>query len=325
VNGTFKANNPYNNFLLFVYGLLLKLPIFFSPVVPQVKPMDGVLYKGLLSILSPLAGGLPVLYSCIAFSLLFVQALSLNKLVNAQRMHQKPHYLTGMAYLLITSLFSEWQALSAPLIVNSILIWVLSRLCTLHTNNRAKTTIFNIGFATSVATFFYFPSIAFILLIMVGLTIARPFNLPEWIMGLVGIITPFYFFASWLFLTDKWKVYQYPEISVTLPRFHETKWAYAAIILVLLTVLLGIFFIQNNLRRQVVQTRKSWYLFYLYLFGAVLVPFLNATHSFSYWVLAAVPVSAIAASSFYYPDKRWFPLTIHWGMVGLSIVIGYFL
>jgi len=325
VTGTFKANNPYNNFLLFVYGFLLKLPVFISPSPPQANPMDGILYNGFLKMIGPVAGGVPVIYSFITFGLLYIQALSINKLVNFQRMLQKPNYLTGMSYLLITSLFSEWQTLSAPLIVNSILIWVLSKLCTLHNNPHARAAIFNVGFATSVATFFYFPSIAFVLLIMVGLTIARPFKLPEWLMGLVGLAAPFYFFASWLFLTEKWKVYHYPGIAVTLPRFHETKWAYAAIILVLLTVLVGIFFIQNNLRRQVVQTRKSWYLFFLYLLGAVLVPFLNATHSFSYWVLAAVPVSAIAAGAFLYPDKKWFPLTIHWGMVTLSIIIGYFL
>jgi len=325
VIGTFKANNPYNNFLLFVYGLLLKLPIFLSPQVPQAKSLDGILYKGFLKILSPITVDIPVIFSFITFSLLFLQALSLNKLVNSQRMHQKPNYLTGMSYLLITSLFNEWHSLSAPLIVNSILIWVLSKLCTLHNNPQAKATIFNIGFTTSVATFFYFPSIAFVLLIMVGLTIARTFKLAEWLMGLVGIITPFYFFGAWLFLTDKWTAYQTPGIAVTLPRFHETIWAYVAIILVLLTVLIGVFFIQNNLRRQVVQTRKSWYLLFLYLFGAVLVPFLNATHSFSYWILVAVPVSVIAGSAFLYPDKKWFPLTIHWAMVAICIVVGYFL
>ena len=325
MTGVFKANNPYNNFLLFVYGILLKLPIFFSPQLPQPKTMDGILYKGSLKLFAPIADGVPIIYSFITFALLFIQALSINNLVNSQRMHQKTNYLTGMSYLLITSLFTEWQTLSAPLIVNSILIWVLSKLCTLHNSPRARETIFNIGFATSVATFFYFPSIAFVLLIMVGLTIARPFKLPEWLMGLVGIAAPFYFFASWLFLTDRWANYQYPGIAVTLPRFYETQWAYAAIILVLATVVIGGFFIQDNLRRQVVHTRKSWYLLYLYLLGAVLVPFLNATQSFSYWVLAAVPVSAIAASAFLYPDKKWFPLTVHWSMVAISIVIGYFL
>ncbi|MDB5201799.1 MAG: hypothetical protein JWQ27_1208 [Ferruginibacter sp.] len=324
MTGTFKANNPYNNFLLFVYGLLLKLPMFIHAPQPATQPLDGVLYTSFLKFLSPLAHNLPVIYSIISFILLFIQALGFNSIVNAQRMHQKPNYLTGMSYLLITSLFNEWYSLSAPLIVNTMLIWVWSRLCTLYNNPHAKTTIFNIGFVLGISAFFYFPSIAFVLLMMVGLIIARPFKLPEWLMGFVGIITPFYFYASWLFLSGRWKSYRFPGFKMTLPTFDETNWGYAASLLVLLTVLVGIFFIQNNLRRQVVQTRKSWYLLFLYLAVALLAPFLNPTHSFDYWILVAVPVSLIVASAFLYPDKKWFPLAIHWGMVAISIAIGYF-
>ena len=307
-----------------MYGFLLKLPIFLFPTPPQVHPLDGILYKYFLDFLAPAGNALPLLYSFITFGLLFIQALIFNKAVNMQRMHQKPNYLTGMSYLLITSLFSEWFSLSAPLIVNTILIWVWSKLCTLHSTHHAKTTIFNIGFVIGIATFFYFPAIAFVILIMVGLTIARPFKLPEWLMGLVGTITPFYLFASWLFLSDKWKAYHLPGLAVTLPAFKESRWAYAAIILILITVLIGSFFIQSNLRRQIVQTRKSWQLMFLYLIVASFIPFLNATHSFNYWILLAVPVSLITASSFLYPEKRWFPLTMHWGMVAISIAIGYF-
>lgn len=324
MTGTFKANNPYNNFLLFVYGLLLKLPIFLFPKAPQIQLLDGILYKYFLQLLAPVGNTVPLVYSLITFVLLYMQAISFNKAVNTQRMHQKPNYLTGMCYLLITSLFSEWFSLSAPLIVNTMLIWVWSNLCTLHNIQKGKTTIFNIGFVIGIASFFYFPAIAFIILIMVGLTIARPFKLQEWLLGLVGIITPFYFFASWLFLTDKWKGYHLPGLAVTLPAFKESRWAYAAIILILITGIIGSFFIQNNLLRQVVQTRKSWQLMFLYLIVALFVPFLNATHSFNYWILVAVPVSLIAASSFLYPEKKWFPISMHWSMVAISIAIGYF-
>ncbi|MEO6537651.1 MAG: DUF6427 family protein [Ferruginibacter sp.] len=324
MTGTFKANNPYNNFLLFVYGLLLKLPVFLFPKPPQLNPLDGILYKNLLQLLSPVGNGFHPVYSIITFVLLYQQALSFNGAVNAQRLHQKHNYLTGMSYLLITSLFSEWFSLSAPLIVNSMLIWIWSKLCTLHNSPQAKTAIFNIGFVTGIAAFFYFPAIAFVILIMVGLTIARPFKLREWLMGLVGILTPFYFFASWLFISDNWKSYRLPGIAVTLPAFKEGRWAYAATMLILTTVLIGFFFIQNNLRRQVVQTRKSWQLIFLYLLVASFVPFLNATHSFNYWILLAVPVSLITATAFLYPEKKWFPLTMHWGMVAICIAIGYF-
>ncbi|MEP6712863.1 MAG: DUF6427 family protein [Ferruginibacter sp.] len=324
MTGTFKANNPYNNFLLLAYGLLLKLPLFLFPRVPQLQPLDGILYKYFLQFLAPVGNVFTPLYSIVTFVLLYAQALSFNKAVNTHRLHQKPNYLTGMSYLLITSLFSEWFSLSAPLIINSILIWAWSKLCTLHNSPSAKTTIFNIGFVIGIASFLYFPAIAFVILIMVGITITRPFKWQEWLMALVGVITPFYFFVSWLFLSDHWKGYHLPGLAVTPPAFKESSWAYAAIGLVMLTVIIGSFFIQNNLRRQIVQTRKSWQLIFLYLVVALFVPFLNATHNFNYWILLAVPVSLITASSFLYPEKKWYPLTMHWAMVAVSIAIEYF-
>ncbi|RYY71901.1 MAG: hypothetical protein EOO13_01485 [Chitinophagaceae bacterium] len=324
MTGIFKANNPNNNFLLFLYGLALKLPLFLYPQLPRLQSSDGILYKSFAGWMIRSVGNMPVFFSVISFILLFLQAVSFNKLVNDHRMLQKPNYLTGMSYLLVTSLFSEWFALSAALMANTILIWVWSRLSTLHNNNSAKSTIYNIGLVIGLAAFFYQPAIVFTLLFIVGMAITRPFRLNEWFIGLIGILTSFYFYAAWLFLTDRWKTYKIPNIDFSLPAFHETKWALSALIMVLLCMLLGVFFIRANMRRQVVQTRKSWQLIYLYLLVAAFVPFLNST-SFNSWILVAVPASLIMGAAFFYPDKKWFPALMQWGMVALSIAIGYFI
>ncbi len=323
MTGRFKANNPTNNFLLLVYGLLLKLPLFLNPRVPEMQSADGPLYSSLIIVLKGAFAGFPAMFSIITFILLYIQAIGFNKAVNDHRMLQKPNYLTGMAYLLITSLFSEWFSLSAALIVNTMLIWVWSKLCTLHNNPAAKTTIYNIGLVIGIACFFYYPAIIFTLLFIAGIAIIRPFKLNEWLIGLTGIITSFYVYAAWIFLSGQWTTFHFPQISISIPVFFETKWALAAILLVVLTMLLGVFFIQQNMRRQIVQTRKSWYLVYLYLLVASFVPFINATGSFSSWILIAVPVSLVTASALFYPDKKWFPLAIQWGMVAICIAVGY--
>ena len=122
MTGTFKANNPYNTFLLLVYGILLKLPVFLHPAIPQPQQTDGFLYKALLKWLQPFGTTFPIIYGIIAFILLYSQAVSFNKLANELRLMQKNNYLTGMSYMLVTSLFAEWNVLSAPLIINSPLI-----------------------------------------------------------------------------------------------------------------------------------------------------------------------------------------------------------
>jgi hypothetical protein len=255
---------------------------------------------------------------------LFTQAVTFNKLVNDQRLMQKPNYLTAMSYLLITSLFKEWNVLSAPLIINSLLIWIWARMSGLYNNQHPKTTLFNIGMVIGCSTFFYFPSIAFAALIVFGLVVTRPFKLAEWLVALFGIITPYYFLFAWVFLKARWNIYKLPGVVITRPVFYETRWALAAIIIVLIATIIGLFFIRQNFRRQLVQTRKSWNLVFLYFLVAVFIPFINSTHTFTYWILSAIPVSLFTGCAFLYPQRKWFPLIVHWLMVAFVIAFSYF-
>ncbi|MBL0355677.1 MAG: hypothetical protein IPP72_01775 [Chitinophagaceae bacterium] len=139
---------------------------------------------------------------------------------------------------------------------------------------------------------------------------------------MLGIITPYYFLLSYVFLTDKWKGYRWPGIAISLPKFYDNAWALAAIIIVLFITAIGLYFIRSNFLRQLVQTRKSWNLVFLYFLVAVFIPFINATHSFEYWILCAIPLSAFVGAAFFYPHVKWFPRLLHWLMVGF--VIGFF-
>lgn len=323
MTGIFKANNPFNTFALFIYGLLLKLAWFLHPRIPLPQKTDGFLFTGLLLKLKIAESATPVIYPMITYLLLFTQAVAFNKVMNNQRLMQRTNYLPAMSYLLITSLFAEWNILSAPLIINTLLIWVWAKMSSVHGSNKPKTILYNLGVVIGLSTFFYFPSLAFSILIIFALLLTRPFKLSEWVIALVGIITPYYFLFAWLYLTDKIKGYRLPEFDVGYPRFDQSYWALAAIIIVLVAFLSGSYFAQANMRRQVVQVRKSWSLILLYLVVSVFIPFINATHTFEYWILAAVPLSAFIAAAFLYPVKRWIPNLLHWCMVGLVVVISY--
>lgn len=324
MTGIFKANNPSGNAMLFVYAIIVKLPMFLNTRAPQLQMLDGIFYKSFLTLLQPVAKGMPSVYSLLTFILLFIQAVGLNKIANNLKLYKQDNYLTGMAYLLITSLFSEWFSLSAPLIVNTFLIWIWGKLCTLYNSNHPQASIFNIGLATGLAAFIYFPSVTFLLLIVIGIGIARPFKMQEWLLGLAGIITPVYFFAAYLFLYNKMSSFNFPGFHLSYPRFFNNWWAYAALAILLLSVIIGLYFINSQMRRLVVQTRKSWQLLFVYLIVAAVVPFVNAGINFSYWILLAVPVAPVIASAFYYPQKKLVPQILHWGMVIIYVAVGFF-
>ena len=309
--------------MLLVYGLLLKLVWFITPQIPVIEKSDGFLYNKILATFKPVFDVYPIIYSIITFILLYTQAISFNRLLNNRRLMQKPNYLPGMSYLLITSFFAEWNILSAPLVINTLLIWVWAKMSSLYNNPQAKLTLYNIGIVIGVTTFFYFPSLAFSLMIIFALLITRPPRVAEWIIAILGIATPWYFLFAWLFLTNKLYGFGVSGIHIDYPLFAKNNAQYIGIILILATAIIGSIFVQANLRKQIVQVRKSWGLIVLYLFVALFIPFINSSLNFQYWILATVPLSAFIASFFFYPTKKWIPLSIHWIMVGFVIYMAF--
>ncbi len=324
MTGIFRANNPFNTFMLFVYGLLLKLAWFISPQIPVVQKTDGFLYNRILLLLKPTFDTFPVIYSIIMYLLLYTQAISFNQLLNNRKLLQKPNYLPGMSYLLITSFFIEWNVLSAPMIINTLIIWVWAKMSTLYNNQNIKSTLFNIGLAIGVSTFFYFPSLAFAILIIFGLVLTRPPRIAEWLTPLLGILTPWYFLFAWFFLANTLYSFQVPGIKLNSPLFAKNNTEYVGIVLLFAVAVTGAFFVQLNARRQIVQVRKSWGLLSLYLAVALFVPFINKSHSLEYWLLATVPLSAFIASAFFYMKKKWVAALLHWIMAAFVIYVTYF-
>ena len=313
----FKQKSPGNVVITLLFGLLLKLPLFLYPKNIVASSIDGRLYQWFISILHP---GSPMVYSVIAFSLLYTQALMINYMVNEYRMIIKATYLPAMAYLLSTSLMPEWNYLSSPMLANSFIIWMFIYLFKLYNSNNAKAQVYNIGLITGITSYIYFPSAAFVLCVLLGLMILKPFRLNEIVLFFLGCLTPYYFHAVYLFLFGELSLRNFfPQISVRIPLLKNSIWLAGSILLLTVPFLVGGYFVQANLRRMLIQVRKNWSVLLIYLLLAFFVPFINSDQSFETWILVTVPFAAFHACAYLCPVKKWFPLIIFF------ITIGYIL
>lgn len=320
--GIFKQKNPANILLLLVFGILIKLPMFQHPRMPVTKPGDSQLYKNIVTYLENAGGTNHLVFPVLAFTLLFIQALLLTRFINGQRMMNKPTYFPGMAYLLITSLLPEWSYFSAPLLVNTIFLLVLTGLFKTYNQANAKGAIFNIGLALGLASFIFFPSITFVIWILLALAVMRPFRLNEWILCLIGITTPFYFYTIYLFIDDKWSWHNLvPYFSVNLPAVKQSVWLAGSAFLLAVPFLTGGYYVQDSLRKMLIHVRKGWSLLLLYLLGAVFVPFVNNTADFENWIMAAIPFAAFHACTYFYSTLRILPLLLFW--LTVAFILGY--
>lgn len=293
MTGIFGKKTPGNILMLLILGFLLKLPVFFHahPPVPSAK--DAVLYSGLLELLSAKGSSQPVIYALLAFLLHILIAFLLSNFINNGRLMAKANYLSGMAYLLISSLLPGFNLLSSTLLASVFLLASCILLFNAHGGKAARAAVFNAGLMVGIASLFHLPALFFLLWSLLALALLRPFQLSEWILLLLAAFIPYYFYGAALMMRDGLHIPEYMQHSPMV--FHKIKysfWQGAAICLLVLPLLAGIYTVHAQTGKMLVHIRKMWYLMLWYLAICFAISFFRILPSFENWVLMLVPIAA---------------------------------
>lgn len=318
----FKTNRPYNSFLLFVYGLVLCWSVFTKPFVLIAESGDGFGWRLLLKVFSLQSGQSNFLFGFVFMALVFVIALLINRLSILQRLFTRLHYILGMSFLLLLSVLVSRFAFSSSLLSCVLLLSMLNKTASIQNAAHPKTDIYNIALVFGLATTFFTPTLWLLPVLMLSMILSRPFSLKEWLLMLVGFLTPFYFFYALSFVfghTIENIGLQYlmfkPKLSLALPEL-------ILYLLLLLLMIVGMYYVQFNMRRLLVQSRKTWSLLYLWMIVAAFIPFLNRDLHFCDFIFMLPPAAAFLSAFFYYQPKALISAALHWIVIGLSIFTG---
>ncbi|WP_276134768.1 hypothetical protein [Polluticoccus soli] len=255
----FRNNSPYTVLILFIFTLLVKLQALAVPQLPAVTA-DHVFYEGVLNIFDVLTGRSAFGYTMFAVIMIFGQALLLNAITVRYRLFGRPTYLVAFAYILLTSLHPSFSYFSEALVHNWFLIGAFYALLSFHQTNQPRKQIYNAGFLLSCAAIVHFPAAVFLILLFATLILLRSFNAGEWIVSLMGYLTPLYFFAGVLFIIDRFPAIKlWPHTGFAIPA-HFKAGFYAVTVIVGLVVLLilGLYVMQGQMQRSAVFLRRSW-------------------------------------------------------------------
>jgi hypothetical protein len=326
VIGIFKQKATTNALLLLIYALLLKFPLFLHPFPPTLHTEDNYLYRFILTALQTVFGHAALPYAIISFIILFAQATLLNSICNFHKMLPRSNYLPGMCYILVTSLLPDWGHFSAPLLINSILIWCWYRMVALYNSSSPVTGIFNIGLFLGLATLLYIPAIVYLLLLFFALIIMRPFRIQEWFVGFLGFTSPYYFLILVLYFVHQlhWENL-IPRIHFTFPVIPGSIWIIVAMSLLVIPFIIGGVYVQNNLNKMLIHTRKSWSLMLAFLIIAVFVIIINKAGTYENWIVTAMPFAVFHSAAYYYPQKRFLIGLLHWVCFSVAIGMNYFM
>lgn len=285
----------------------------------QAPRHDGLFSIMLNRYVAPLNA---VLILLIYHTVIIVQALRLNYLFSENRMYNKPNYLAAMVYVLITGIFKEWSALTPALLDNLLVIWLYAKTVKLYNAPEPKTLLFNIGIIIGVSILFYHPSALLILVALFAVMVVRPFVITEWLVLLMGVLSPFYFLASWLYLTDSLHtINQYiPAWQLNLPDTQITAWFFVTVGLILAILFIGLFYYQSESRRLLIHVRKNWGVLIVMLLVMLPIPFINKDAGIDSLFLWIIPASPFIAKGFLAPRQNYLPNLMFWALLGLGIL-----
>lgn len=308
----FKSNNPLSIIFLFFYGILLRFAVFLAPTKPVVFPLDGVLYKYAIKVMAQWGISNSLIFSFLAYLFIFIQALLLNKYINQYRMFSRVNFLPAYSYVLISAIFPEWWLMSAALVSNTLLIWIWGSMISIYKKEQVKNTLFYAGILLGVCSFLFVPALFFGLMLLIWLMILRSFSISEWLISLLGISLPYYFFFAYLFLTDQQPfLLEFMKFQFVFSTIRLDIYRWVGIILIIIPFFISLVYIQTAISRMLIQVRKNWNLLIVFVFYSLIVAGLSGRFNVFYWIIAVVPLAAFHANTLFSSKRKWLPNLVH--------------
>jgi hypothetical protein len=305
----FRTLNPINILLLAGVTVFLRLGILMNPP----DSLSFSLFESYASFLFkiPTTGLFSVqanLYLAILVTI--VQSILFNKVVNEYNLLGKPSFLPALMFTTCSGLLAHFLVLSPALLCNFLMIWMLDKFLSIHRKESAQATMFDLGMIIGVGTLIYLPFIV--------MMIFRPFNWREWIVGIIGFLTVYFFIAVAYYWTDsyeKFKSFEMP-LAIEFKLFQINVYDYLVLVPLIVILFLSVISLQQKLYRSYVHIRKSYLvLFFMFVFS-ILSFFVTSKYQISHFLLAVPAVSVFMGFYFSAAAKRWFYESLYLVLVG---------
>ncbi|MFP4024949.1 MAG: DUF6427 family protein [Thiohalospira sp.] len=305
-----KSNQPFVIFFIILSAIGLWAANFIDPVVETFSFDDNQLlfYKfvaGPFKFSSP--GSI-----LITLVLLILQAFFLVQFNRKYILISYRTYLPAFFYIIISGSFVELQRIN-PVIFGTIFMFIATHfIYDIYRKDYALNRLYMAGFFIAVASLFWPPFATLFLVIWIALTILRPFIGREWVVSLLGFLTPFLFVFTYFYVFVDFAsleklaagYLEYFNISRVFLAIHYSYYIFYALLLFL--ILTASFTIVGNYQKKKIKTRKyfeiNWWMFFI---GVLIFIFLeNVGYEIIYFI--AIPISFLLTEYFYSVRTAWY-------------------
>ncbi|HTO16231.1 MAG TPA: hypothetical protein VLZ83_10685 [Edaphocola sp.] len=286
--------------------MIIKIPLLSGLPMPKVEEHQ-VLWDLILNKFFYFFGTSAYFYYFLAIINIFSQGLYLNYFINKFHLFNTRSYLPAYTYIIISSLNPRWSLFSVEIINNWLLLILLYNIFKTYNEVTIRKTLFNIGFLFGSLILLDLPNFWFFFFIAFSISILRNYTVPEWMVTLLGIVTPFYLLGSIAYLTDD---------LFLISKIFSTKFSWnfdfnlkRTIVLSIIGIytFIGILIHGKDMGRMLFQIKKMWWIVFLFLVIAIISTMGIFQQGFSIWMVCLIPSVLFINKIWLISKPKWLP------------------
>jgi len=314
----FKDKSDFNLIFLLLLSVAVHFHVWMQPPIIIANESDGLLSYLLLHYIQPLP---PLVLIVLFHTIILSQSIRLNVLLSNFKMFQQISYIPAFTYIILTAMFPYWDVISAGLIANSLVIWILVKLLRLYEQSQPKTLEFNIGLIVGLSIILHEPIAMLIAVVLFALLIIRPFKLAEWLVLIMGVLLPFYFIFTYVFLTGNINDFRQflPKLDWKNPLVQPSFNIILALIVMGVQLLAGFFYWNEQQKRFIIQVRKYWGVLFLLLILTFFQPILFSVQGLYASAIVIAPLASFISFAFATPKRLLIPNLLFWA--GAAVIV----
>ena len=250
----------------------------------------------------------PVVLNLLASTaIVVIESLLFNKIINDQKILDRPGFLPALSYVLMSSLVPlHYQ--SYMLTINGMLLLSISNILSVYKKQKVNDSILIAYFFVGVITCFSTSYLPLCIWLFISMFIMRPTSLREIMLAIIGLILPLYFLVSILYLSSKLSQttnFQQIKFSMTFPQLDILSWVKIAFFL--LMPLIGILGSIRTVGKMLIQGRKTYTVMFVLFICAVLINLISlANFPFTLYLLV-IPSGFLITPLFLSSKKIFWP------------------
>lgn len=210
-------------------------------------------------------------------------AFLINLLAINQEIVSKTNYLPAFFYVIFAFSLTPSHTVQPILLANLFAIVALFFLLESYREEQALSSFFKTGILMSLAALFYAHYMYLFVICFIAIAILRPFHWREWVILILGLITPYYIYSGLNYLGPNTFLNVFSLIGSFILSFKKpeiSEYHFAFLIIIFLLVLFALFYNASKGFGNKVKTQKTKYIIVWMLAVCIAIMFNPGNNNF---------------------------------------------